>query len=282
VFLERSSAQAVPYGDGSWGAASDPFVSMTSGFELHAALRAKPDLSASARLDPDYTCLPHAWSFRGRTGRAGEAGGDGPDVTVRVAVVRSPTYPRLLVAAFEVGEGLPFYYVADAAIIQPRDWLIVETRGGRGGRGTDGPKGTAGTAGTQGCPGTPGGPGGNGGNGGSGGSGGRGGRMTIITAAEEPFLAGIVDARNAGGEGGEGGKGGAGGAGGKGGAAIRPECAAGPDGQAGAAGAAGRDGVEGRPGLRPQVVTVPLADVFGTRIPPELAQLLAPPPPPRR
>jgi hypothetical protein len=281
-FLDRSSAEAVPQGDGSWVAADDPMVSLVRGFTVRAALRAKPEVQASARLDPEYSCLPHAFSYRGRGGRSGSTrenptggnGGDGPDITVRLGVVRSPYVERLLVAGIEVGEAPPLYYVADANVITPRDWLIIESAGGYGGRGGDGEKGATGTAGAQGCPGGAGGPGGNGGNGGPGGGGGRGGRITIITAAEEPFLAGLVDARSPGGRGGDGGKGGAGGRGGEGGAALRAECSAGPAGPDGRAGVPGRDGGYGYAGPRPQVITVPLRDVFGQRAPVELAELL--------
>ena len=285
-FLSRTSTDAYPQGDGSWVAHNDPWLTMKTGFRINASLLAKPAVGGSARLDPDYTCMDHSFTFRGRTGskptgkdspgRPGGPGGDGPDVTVRVGIVKSPFIARMLVAAIEVGEAPPQYYVADASIITPRDWLVIETRGGAGGRGADGEKGIVGGAGTQGCPGGPGGAGGNGGNGGAGGNGGRGGRITIITASEDPFLAGIVDARNTGGEGGEGGKGGAGGAGGPGGAAIRAECSAGAAGPAGREGALGRVGQNGQTGQRPQVITVPLREVFGQRIPPELAELLNP------
>lgn len=283
-FLYRTSREATPQGDGSWVAHGDPMLTLISGFRIDVSLRAKPEVTGSARLDPEYSCMSHAFSFRGRggyrpggrdnPGRTGGPGGDGPDITVRLGVVRSPFVPKLLVAAIEVGEAPPEYYVADANAITPRDWLITETQGGQGGRGADGEKGQAGVAGAQGCPGSPGSSGGNGENGGAGGTGGRGGRITIITAAEDPFLAGLVDARNPGGPGGEGGKGGVGGAGGAGGAAIRTECSAGAAGPVGREGNPGREGQRGLQGPRPQVITVPLREVFGQRIPPELAELL--------
>jgi hypothetical protein len=284
TFLDRTSRTAYPQGDGSWVAAPDPMVSLLVGYTIEASLRHKAGLTASARLEPEYSCLDHTFHFRGRGGRSGGTregpgggpGGDGPDVTVRLAVVRSPFVERLLVAAIEVGEAAPLYYVADANMVTPRDWLVVESGGGHGGKGRDGAKGDVGVAGTQGCPGGAGGAGGNGENGGLGGAGGRGGRITIITAAEDPFLAGLVDARNRGGDGGEGGKAGVGGAGGAGGAAIRPDCSAGPAGPAGRPGNPGQVGARGREGPRPQVITVPMRDVFGQRIPVELADLLNP------
>lgn len=283
-FLNRTSQEATPQGDGSWAAHPDPMLTLLTGFRIDATLREKPSITASARLDPEYSCLSHAFSFRGRNGyrpsgrdsqgRTGGPGGDGPDITVRLGVVKSPFVEKLLVAAIEVGEAPPEYYVADANVITPRDWLVTESMGGQGGRGADGEKGQAGTAGTQGCPGSPGGPGGHGENGGAGGTGGRGGRLTIITSVDDPFLAGLVDARNPGGPGGEGGKGGVGGAGGAGGAALRTDCAAGAAGATGREGNLGRQGQRGVQGPRPQVVTLPKNEVFGQRTPPELAQLL--------
>lgn len=283
-FLQRSSREAVAQGDGSFYASPDPLLAVLTGYRVEATLIAKPSVSGSARLDPSFDCMSHAYTYRGPSGyrpsgrdsegRSGGPGGDGPDVTVRLGVVRSPYVPKLLVAAIEVGEAPAQYYVADANSIQPRDWLLIETQGGTGGRGADGAKGTPGMPGAQGCPGGPGAPGGNGQNGGTGGLGGRGGRITIITASEDPFLAGLVDARNPGGPGGEGGKGGAGGPGGAGGAGLRPECAAGPAGAAGREGAAGQPGPRGYTGTRAQVITVPLREVFGQNVPPELAELL--------
>src|SRR5437879_12981656 len=106
----------------------------------------------------------------------GRPGGNGPDVTVRLAVLRSPFYDKLFVAGTEVGLAPPFDVLADASVVPPADWLPIETRGGRGGPGVAGAAGTDGAAGAAGCPAQPGAPGGNGGNGAPGGPGGRGGR----------------------------------------------------------------------------------------------------------
>jgi hypothetical protein len=284
MFLDRSSREATPQGDGSWVASGDPIVSLLRGYTINAALRTKPEIQASSRLEPEYSCMSHEFAFRGHNGRSGSRdgrdyspggpGADGPDVTVRLGVVRSPYVERLLVAAIEVGDAPAIYSVSDAAVITPRDWLIVETAGGHGGRGLAGEQGETGREGAQGCPGGNGGAGGPGANGSPGGNGGRGGRITIIAAAEEPFLAGLVDARSPGGRGGDGGKGGPGGKGGVGGAALRSECQAGQQGPAGRPGYPGQSGAAGYAGPRPQVIQVPLRDVFGTRMPPELAELL--------
>lgn len=277
VFLERSSNAATPLQSGGWSADGDPLRSVRQGVRLHATMKARPELSAEAVLAPEYSCLPHVYTFEGAPGERGRTGDDGPDVTVRLGVVRSPYYPRLLVAQVEVADAPPLWMLADAQTIPPADWLRIESRGGVGGRGLDGTAGTAGAAGNPGCPGSPGGAGGAGGAGGRGSAGGRGGRITIVAPQEEPFLAGLIEARTPGGEAGEGGRGGAGGAGGKGGAASPADdrrCQPGADGTAGQPGRAGAAGSEGEPGLRPRVITVPLRDVFGARAHPEIVELM--------
>src|SRR5207247_2010076 len=80
------------------------------------------------------------------------AGGNGPDVTVRLGIVRSPFYDKLIVAAVELGYSRPYYVFADGNTIPPANWLWVESRGGRGGAGTPGQNGSAGAAGQGGCP----------------------------------------------------------------------------------------------------------------------------------
>jgi hypothetical protein len=103
--------------------------------------------------------------------------------------------------------------------------------------------------------------------------------VTIIAPQEEPFLAGIVDVQNPGGEGGPGGAAGNGGEGGAGGAAERPndpQCRPGVKGPTGEKGAPGPAGPAARDGPRAQVITVPARDVFGNRVPPQLAELLWP------
>lgn len=279
VFLDRSSPDATPLEGGGWAPAADPLASVMDGFTLVATLRAKPTVSDTVVLPPDYSCAPHVFSFEGAPGRNDEPGTDGPPVTVRIGTARSPYYPKLIVAGIEVADQPPFYVLADATAIPPADWLEIESRGGRGGRGTRGAAGRNGSDGTAGCPGGPGGAGGNGGNGGPGGAGGRGGPVTVVAPSNLPYLAGLVDATSPGGRGGPGGDGGAAGKGGKGGAgtmdAANRRCsdgAAGPDGQAGVA---GRDGPPGDPGPRPQVVTAAPADLFGPYAPAVLRELVA-------
>src|ERR1051325_499289 len=147
VFLERSSPDALSQQDGDWVTGANPLATVVSGFHLTAALKAKPTVRNTVVIPPDYSCLPHAFGFVGDAGGAAQAGSNGPDVVVRLAVLRSPFYDRLLVAAIEVGQASPFYVLADATEIPPSDWLVIEARGGRGGAGTPGPKGADGADG---------------------------------------------------------------------------------------------------------------------------------------
>lgn len=268
VFLERHSPDAIALEDGGWAAERDPLMSAFAGFRLHAALRANPAIADSVAIPPSYECQRHAFTFTGETGE------DGPDVVVRLGIVRSPFVNRLLVAQFEVALAPPFFVLADADVVPPSDWLIVTSEGGRGARGTKGRDGARGANGAEGCPGGNGGAGGHGGDGLRGLNGGRGGRFTIMVPTEEPFLAGLVDTRSPGGDPGPGGSGGSGGAGGKGGAASGANCAAGADGPAGQPGREGPPGGSGSSGGPPQILTLRQADVFGTNVPPELRELL--------
>ena len=278
VMLRRTSPDAYPRENGDWDTAADPLQSVLHGFRLSAFLRQKPSLNTFATIAPFYDCLRHAFSFRGRHGGQGAAGETGPDITVRVGILSSPFYDRLLVAGIEVGPAPPQYVFSDPDLIPPADWLIVASRGGNGGAGVPGSDGAPGTDGEAGCPGSAGGQGGAGGNGGPGGPGGRGSRITVIAPEDEPFLAGLVDVRSVPGEGGEGGEGGAGGPGGTGGEAqggSERRCRAGADGADGQPGANGPDGPDGGYGPRAETVLLPLAQVFGPRAPFPIAELLA-------
>jgi hypothetical protein len=275
-FLTRYSPHAAAQANGHWTTSDDPLASALNGFPLQAILRAKPGVIARATVAPAYGCADHVFRFTGESGPRGGAGGPGPDVTLRLAVLSSPFVERLLVAELVPEGGLPAYLLADLDEVPPADWLVVRSRGGRGGRGTDGRDGAKGTAGSAGCPGAAGGAGGAGGNGGGGGAGGRGGRVTVLVPDTEPLLAGLVDARSQGGEGGVGGRAGKGGAGGAGGAAQGDprRCKAGSNGADGPDGRPGRDGPGGQTGVRAQVLTVPAASVFGSRPRPELLALI--------
>ena len=278
IFLDRTSPEAVTQQDGDWVTNADPLLTATTGFRLTASLQAKPSVTNTVVVPPDYSCMPHTFVFSGEPGGPGEAGDNGPDATVRLAVLRSPFYDKLFVAGIQVGLAPQFYVLQDASAIPPADWLVLDSRGGRGGTGAAGTKGTDGSAGAAGCPAQPGAPGGNGGNGGPGGSGGRGGRINVIVPIDNPFLAGIVAGRSPGGAGGPGGPGGAGGKGGKGGQGgtdtSNRRCPDAVDGAPGQAGSAGPTGSQGAPGPRSIVVTAPTREIFGLQVSPELGSLL--------
>ncbi len=278
VFLDRESPDAVSQEDGDWVTERDPLATVSTGFRLTATLRANSRITNTVVVPPDYGCMPHTFVFSGEAGGPGEAGEPGPDATVRLAVVRSPFFDKLLVAGIQVGLAQPFYVLQDATVVPPADWLVIESRGGRGGTGTTGAKGADGAAGAADCPPQPGGPGGNGGNGGPGGAGGRGGRISVIVPLDNPFLAGMVSARSPGGPGGQGGAGGAGGKGGKGGSgaghANNRRCPDAADGAPGQAGNVGATGTQGVGGPRSLVVTAPAKEVFGLQVPAELSSLI--------
>lgn len=277
VFLRRWSREALARDDGSWDTHADPLLSVISGFSLRTVMRDKPSIADTTEIVPEYSCLPRSFLFEGAPGRRGVAGAPGPDVVVRLGLVSSPFYERLLVAEIKPGAAPPFYVFADADVVPPADWLVIESQGGVGGRGRDGQNGAKGAAGQNGCPAGAGGAGGAGSNGGPGGPGGPGGRITIIVPTELPYLAGMVHAFSAGGRGGPGGKGGEGGEGGGGGRGRTPEgatCADGPAGQKGPDGAAGSAGSQGAPGPRPQVLSVPLGELFGPHVPLPIRELM--------
>ena len=277
VFLDRESGEAVSQEDGDWVTERDPLVTVSTGFRLTATLRANSRVTSTIVVPPYYGCLPHTFTFTGERGGVGAPGGSGPDVTVRLAMLRSPFYDKLYVAGIQVGAAAPFYILGDATAVPPADWLVIETRGGTGGPGVAGPNGSDGAGGAAGCPAQPGAPGGSGGTGGQGGQGGRGGRITVVVPVDQPLLAGLVDGRSPGGAGGAGGPGGAGGKGGKGGQGSSsgdrrcPDAADGAPGRSGPAGPAGSDGASGP---RPIVITAPTRDIFGLQVPPGLAALL--------
>ena len=277
VFLRRTSPDAYPEQNGDWDTVDDPLATAMTGFRLRAELRADPTLAAEVTIVPEYTCFPNRRSYTGARGRRGEPGGPGPDVVVRIALLKSPFYERLVVVTSEIGGAPPRFLLQDADIIPPADWLVLESFGGRGGKGVDGGDGAPGAAGQPGCPGGPGGAGGAGGPGGAGAAGGQGGPFTLLVTENDRYLAGLVQPVTGGGQGGEGGSGGEGGAGGAGGRGTvvnGQRCA---NGSAGAEGQSGQDGPEGpsgRAGPAPRIVTVEAADIFPRFIPQPLQDLI--------
>src|SRR6266576_6209836 len=103
VFLSRSSPDAPPLEGGGWVPLRDPLATAITGFRLTASLNAKPSLSTSTVVAPDYSCQQHTFGFRGPG-----SGASGPQVTVRLGILRSPYFDRLLVAGVEVEEAPPY------------------------------------------------------------------------------------------------------------------------------------------------------------------------------
>lgn len=278
VFLDRTSPDAVPQQNGDWATNGDPLATVATGFRLTATMQAKPSATSTIVIPPDYGCMRHAFEFQGEAGGAGQPGGNGPDVTVRLAVLPSPFYNKLFVAGIGVGMAPPFYVLFDASVLPATEWLVVASHGGRGGAGVAGANGVDGQPGAGGCPAQPGAPGGKGGTGGPGGAGGNGGRISLIVPADNPFLAGLVSARSVGGPGGAGGPAGTGGKGGKGGQggvdATNRRCGDAADGAPGQNGTAGPAGAQGAGGSSSLVVSLPTKDLFGMQVPPGLGALL--------
>lgn len=277
MFLSRYSPSALALENGDWQMGADPLLSAMEGFTLRVSLRAKPSVVVEETIRPLYSCPQQVYRLLGRNGGRGEAGGPGPDVTVRLSMLSSPFYSRLIVAGIAVEQALPFYVLADADQVPQSDWLLVASQGGRGGRGADGTNGTRGVDGQPGCPASSGGAGGAGGNGGAGGPGGRGGRLTVVVPDDTPFLAGLVDAIAPGGEGGEGGRAGRGGEGGRAGTPSNADrrCQGATAGSDGPNGRPGADGREGPHGTRPQIIERPLTELYGPMAPATLRALIA-------
>lgn len=278
AFLDRTSPDAVPRADGDWMAARDPLATVSTGFRLTASLRAKPSITSAIGVPPSYGCLPHSLSYQGTPGGiAGMSGGDGVDVTVRLAMVRSPLHDTLYVAGIQVGSAAPFYTLRDGSRLTST-WLFVESQGGTGGDGLAGASGVDGASGAPGCPAQPGWSGSSGLQGGAGGGGGRGGNLRIMVFEEQAFLAALVEDSSPGGSGGAGGPGGAGGRGGSGGKGMLDAnnqwCSDAADGASGVAGPSGLAGSSGSWGSRSVIVKASAKDVFGPAAPPSLAALL--------
>ena len=58
------SPEATPLEGGGWSAYRDPLATAITGFRLTVALKAKPSVSTSTVVAPDYTCIQHAFGFR--------------------------------------------------------------------------------------------------------------------------------------------------------------------------------------------------------------------------
>src|SRR5256714_7929679 len=130
VFLDRESPDAVSKEDGDWVTERDPLATVSTGFRLTATLRANSRITNTVVVPPDYRCMPHTFVFSGEPGGVGEAGEPGPDATVRLAVLRSPFYDKLLVAGIPVGLPHPFFVLEDGGAVPPGDCVGDECGGG--------------------------------------------------------------------------------------------------------------------------------------------------------
>ena len=156
VFLDRESPDAMSRQDGDWAAKRDPLATLSTGLRLTATLRSKPSISSTLVVPPEYGCLSHTFMVSGAPGgSAGLRGSDGPDVIVRLALLRSPFYDNLYVAGIHVGGAPPRYVLGDAGSVPAADWLTVGSQGGDGGAGLAGTNGMDGAPGAPGCPGVP-------------------------------------------------------------------------------------------------------------------------------
>src|SRR5436309_12513937 len=96
VFLDRESPDAVSQQDGDWVTERDPLATVSTGFRLTATLRANSKVTSTVVVPPYYGCMPHTFTFTGAPGGVGGTSGfSGPDVTVRLAILRSPFYDQL-------------------------------------------------------------------------------------------------------------------------------------------------------------------------------------------
>src|SRR5256885_15651972 len=125
VFLDRESPDAGSQEDGDWVTERDPLVTVSTGFRLTAPLRANSNVTSTVVVPPYYGCMPHTFTFSGEPGGAGEAGGNGPDVTIRLAAVRSPFYDKLHVARLQVGLAPPLHPHGAATGVPPAGLPIV-------------------------------------------------------------------------------------------------------------------------------------------------------------
>jgi len=57
VFLTRWSNEATPLEGGGWAASRDPLATAITGFRLTVSLKAKPNITTSAVVTPEYSCL---------------------------------------------------------------------------------------------------------------------------------------------------------------------------------------------------------------------------------
>jgi len=232
AILTRQGDAVQPVDGGEWTSDPDPLASAVTGFRLSVWLTANPAVTAETTLVPVYSCSPRSFSFRG-TGQ----GANGPDVTVRIAQVRSPFHDSVVVVAVEPANASPVHAMFLPSDLRQRR-IAVASLGSAGRPGAAGRYGGA----TSPCA-----NGEDGGDGQGGQQGGDGGQLTLIADGDQAWLRGVVELLTGGGAGGAGGSAGQGGPAGlrRTEPGTRVPCPAtrrGRNGRAGTSGAAGGPG----------------------------------------
>lgn len=230
-------------------------------------VRAK-SMEGEGEIKPVYQCIREKVFQADGPLQPGQAGRDGPALTIAVTTLSTPYYPNAALIRVDDGSGLT--YLVSASADQPARVVSRGQAGAKGASGAPGQPGIAGAAGAECAPGAGGGNGGNGMPGGNGGRGGAGGAIRIIYDEHaRDRLEGRVQVASEPGSGGAAGDGGAAGPGGAGGAAgpVTAACqasppAAGPPGKPGMAGPPGVAGVAGAPGPAPRFESMERARLF--------------------
>src|SRR6185295_1605164 len=76
IFLDRTSPEAVTQQDGDWVTNADPILTATTGFRLTASLQAKPSVTNTVVIPPDYRCMPHSFTSPASPGPPGSPEND--------------------------------------------------------------------------------------------------------------------------------------------------------------------------------------------------------------
>lgn len=233
--LSRQGDAVQPLDRGMWVTDPDPLVSAMTGFHLTAWLTANPAVTAETTVVPAFTCAKRSFAFYGASGV------DGPDVTVRVAQMRTPFHDSVVVVVIEPVNRKPVHALLRAADLRPGALKVASIgsagRAGAAGRSTySTPECTNGEDGANGQDGYP---------------GADGGQLTVISDGDRAWLQDLFELVSVGGAGGAGGAAGIGGPAGvvRQTAPGQPAC---PATRRGRNGRAGTSGVPGGPGPKPK------------------------------
>ncbi|UQA61758.1 hypothetical protein [Polyangium aurulentum] len=206
-----------------WAPNPDPLATADSGMTLRGWLegvvegKTVKSMEGEALLRPVYECQQQGIYTILISGRAGDDGRPGPEVTVAITTLSTPFYPNAALIRVE-WQGTREYFISPSAdkpvrIISKGQDGLPGVPGQDGAKGRDGKNAeqecAKGEDGGNGAPGQPGGPGGDGGPGGP--------IKVILDEANADKLRGRLLLASVGGDPGQGGLGGHGGFGGQGG-----------------------------------------------------------------